>query len=44
MKLKMPDLSQPQPSILEYFNNYEEELVLYYSTVQGFHLEVDDHI
>lgn len=44
MMLKMPNLSQPQPSLLEYFGTAEEDLGQYCSTFQGFHMEVDDPI
>ena len=44
MKQKTPDLSQPQPSLPEYFGTAEEDMSLYCSTFQGLHPEVDDPI
>ncbi|KAK1645388.1 hypothetical protein QYE76_063193 [Lolium multiflorum] len=44
MKLKQPDLSQPQPSLPEYFGYAEEELEKYCSAFKGLHPEVDDPI
>ncbi|XP_051215695.1 uncharacterized protein [Lolium perenne] len=44
MKLKQPDLSQPQPSLPEYFGYAEEELDKYCSAFKGLHPEVDDPI
>nr|XP_051201756.1 uncharacterized protein LOC127315296 [Lolium perenne] len=44
MKLKQPDLSQPQPSLPEYYGFAEEELDKYCSVFKGLHPEVDDPI
>ena len=44
MKMKKIDLSEPQPSLPEYFGSSQEDLLSYCSTVQGFHPEVDDPI
>jgi hypothetical protein len=42
MKLKSPDLSEPQPSLPEYFGDAGEKLDKYYTVFKGFHPEVDD--
>ena len=44
MKLKAPDLSQPQPSLPEYFGTAEEDSRLYCEAFMGLHPEVDDPI
>ena len=44
MKIKKLDLSQPQPSLPEYFGSSQEDLLSYCSTVQAFYPEVDDPI
>ena len=42
MKLKTPDMSQPQPSLPEYFGNAEENARLYCEAFTTVHPEVDD--
>ena len=42
MKLKTPDMSQPQPSLPEYFSNAEENAHLYCEAFTTLHPEVDD--
>ena len=42
MKLKTPDLSEPQPSLPEYFGEAGEKLDKYCTVFKGFHPEVDD--
>ena len=44
MKQNTIDLSQPQPSLPEYFGTSAEDLSLYCETMKGFHPEVDDPI
>ena len=42
MRLKKPDLSQPQPSLPEYFGTYAEDVENYCEMVRHRHPEVDD--
>jgi hypothetical protein len=42
MRLKKPDLSQPQPSLPEYFGTYAEDVENYCAMVRHRHPEVDD--
>jgi hypothetical protein len=42
MKLKSHDLSEPQPSLPEYFSDAGEKLDKYCTVFKGFHPEVDD--
>ncbi|KAK1684049.1 hypothetical protein QYE76_044897 [Lolium multiflorum] len=42
MQLKKPDLSQPQPSLPEYFGTYAEDAENYCAMVRHRHPEVDD--
>jgi hypothetical protein len=42
MKMKKPDLQQPQPSLPEYYGSAESDLRTYVETVQSLHPEVDD--
>jgi hypothetical protein len=42
MKLKTPDLSEPYPSLPEYFGEAGEKLDKYCTVFKGFHPEVDD--
>jgi hypothetical protein len=44
MKMKKPDLQQPQPSLPEFYGTAEEDLRTYVETVQSLHPEVDDPI
>lgn len=42
MKMKAPDLTQPQPQLPEFYGSAEEDGARYLSTFQGLNPEVDD--
>ena len=42
MRMKAPDLSQPQPQLPEYFGTAQEDGAKYLEAVVGFNPEVDD--
>ena len=44
MRLRKPDLSQPQPSLKEYFGNAQQDLQEYSTMVKSRHPHVDDPI
>ena len=42
MKMKKPDLSEPQPSLPTYYNNADENISNYVESFRGLNPEVDD--